>query len=97
MWKMPTSLKDLFTAEEIKMINAYDNTIVDISVKEENGKVIDWVVVTDDGCYYKVDALYMMWTKRGPQRAIYSDRYRKKAMKLYQNGKKVPQDPGYMS
>lgn len=61
----------------------------------------DWIIVTNDGGYYKVDAYYMIWHRYSPTQigaqAIWSNAALKRSLKsLVTMGNTVP-DPGYQT
>ena len=56
----------------------------------------DWIVVTDDGGYYKVGAKYMVWS-RGWVKASWSYDHMEKQVEAAKAGQDPPRDPGYQT
>jgi|ETNvirenome_6_85_1030632.scaffolds.fasta_scaffold71293_1 hypothetical protein len=54
----------------------------------------EWIVVTNDGGYYKVGAQYMVWTP-GWNQAAWSDSHMEKQVQAAKAGQDPPRDPGY--
>ena len=61
-------------------------------------KATEWVVVTNNGGFYKVFAIYMVWWLDGEKRkdtARWSDKSLKEAIVSIPHGKNPPMDPNY--
>jgi hypothetical protein len=56
----------------------------------------DWIVVTDDGGYYKVGAKYMVWS-RGWVKASWSYDHMEKQVEAAKADQDPPRDPGYQT
>jgi hypothetical protein len=61
----------------------------------------DWIIVTDDGGYYKVGAQYMIWHKCSTGKivaqAIWSNAALKRSMRALINMGETVMDPGYQT
>lgn len=60
------------------------------------GRGPDWIIVTDDGGYYKVDAQYMVWTSNWTQ-AAWSRQHMLKLVDAAKRGVNPPKDPEYQT
>lgn len=56
-----------------------------------------WIIVTTNGGFYKVDAIYMVWSYTGSNVARWSDKSMKEAVIAGFNGKPFPPDPNYQT
>jgi len=75
----------------------YDNGWTDAYYEGDDPKTAkNWLVVTDDGGFYKVDAQYMIWHP-DTVRARWSTKSMKTALKALLDNKPVPQDPDYQT
>ena len=63
---------------------------------ENPNEAIEWIIVTDDGWYYKVDAEFMIWSKKY-QLAIWSVKHLFKVITSIMNNEKPERDPDYQT
>ena len=56
----------------------------------------DWIVVTTDGGFYKVNALYMIWSNNDV-RAAWTNAHVNRVIKAIRNGECPPVDPKYQT
>ena len=56
----------------------------------------EWIIVTDDGGFYKVDAKYSMWTNEG-MHCAWSYKHLVKMIEAKMQGLEMPMDPDYQS
>ena len=54
-----------------------------------------WIIVTPDGGYYKVFAVYMVWVYTGGASARWTDKSLKAALAASFKGQTMPFDPDY--
>ena len=64
--------------------------------KGDPENVNDWIIVTQDGYAYKVDAEFMLWTQRGGI-ASWSYKFLLVQLKAAMLGMDIPRDPDYQS
>ena len=61
----------------------------------------DWIIVTDNGGWYKVDAKYMTWFRNKDGKIGAKANWSKTALErtgvAIRNGKPIPFDPGYQT
>lgn len=67
--------------------------VVFIAVKKDVDKVVDWVVMMDDGEYFKVGAEFIIWTEAGYNKAAWSGNNAKKMVLEYMKTRKMSTDP----
>ena len=56
----------------------------------------DWIIVTEDGGSYKVDAVYSMWHEKG-MFCAWSYNHLVKIIEAKMQGLPIPRDPDYQS
>ena len=56
----------------------------------------DWIIVTNDGRFYKVNALYMIWNSNYVL-AAWSNVQVRRVIKAIRNGEHPPLDPQYQT
>lgn len=64
---------------------------------EDPETATEWVIVTDNGGYYKVQAKYMIWVSTGGAYARWSWHFLNKSMRAIRAGERVPDDPNYQT
>lgn len=57
----------------------------------------DWILVTDNGMFYKVNAQYIVWCTDGTSRAIWTKSHLHKVLKAFINELSIPHDPDYQT
>ena len=63
-----------------------------------NVKTTDqWIVVTNNGGFYKVDALFMVWEKTGRALACWSQKHMKKTVIAFFQDTNPERDPDYQT
>ena len=72
-------------------------SIFRVYYKELPKSINDWIIVTDNGWYYKVGATYMVWKGEDIAMAIWSDKYLKVVLNDLFNEKEPKRDPDYQS
>ena len=96
--QLPQSAKDYF-GDYFKEFFRYPGGWNRAFYRGENpDKATEWVVVTNNGGFYKVFAIYMVWWLEGEKRkatARWSDKSLKEAIVSILHGKNPPMDPNY--
>jgi hypothetical protein len=101
-------LKDELTEAGMKFLNEQDSlrfggcwVLGMVYYKGDSPETAtDWIIVTDNGGFFKVNAIAMIWYRNSATgsicaQAIWSDRHLRKSLRnLIENGQTLP-DPGY--
>lgn len=64
---------------------------------EDPETATEWVIVTDNGGYFKVFALYMIWMPNGGGHARWSNHTLTLAMRAIRTGNPIAFDPNYQT
>lgn len=82
----------------VKKKNAfkYDGNWIEAWYKGNPETTSDWILITDDGGFYKVDAEWMIWFPKGAQ-AIWSLSHLPKALKHIMSKGTILRDPNYQT
>jgi len=66
--------------------------------KGDDPKTSDqWIIVTNNGGFYKIGASYMVWSPDGRARACWSAKTMKIAVCAFLKGEDAPRDPDYQT
>ena len=58
---------------------------------------LEWIIVTNNGGFYKVDATFIVWTSTGKSVAAWTSKHMKKIVIAFFKGMRPERDPNYQS